>query len=406
MKIISTNKISKYYLIQENKLDKIKDIFFPSSENKKFYAVSDISFELKKGEHLGIIGDNGSGKSTLLKILTGVTLPSSGGYDVNGKVFSILELGLGFNDNFSGKENIELSYSLYGIEKKNLNNYIQNIIKFSELDIFFERPVRTYSNGMRLRLAFAAAIFSNPDILIIDEALAVGDIDFQKKCFDKINELKSNGTTLIYVSHDLNSVKSICSKAILLSKGKIIAYDDAHNVCNIYLKRSFENTNILNNTKLDSLPVSTKSKKENYEKCIIKKIYLSNNLNEKDLFLLNEEIVINIEVLFLRNVNPTIGIMIKNKIGIEIFGINSDHLDISLNFRENETKVFKFRIQNFLTPGVYFLNCGIFEKNKNNFLQRNINSLKFEILNNKNNKSTMVAGFLNLPTKLEVIDKE
>ena len=124
-----------------------------------------------------------------MKILTGVTLPSNGNYSVKGKVFSILELGLGFNDNFSGRENIELSYSLYGIEKNYLKNYIENIIKFSELEKFFDRQVRTYSNGMRLRLAFAAAIFSNPDVLIVDEALSVGDIDFQK-CFDKINEMK------------------------------------------------------------------------------------------------------------------------------------------------------------------------------------------------------------------------
>ena len=403
MKIISTDKISKYYLIQENKFEKIKDIFFKSSENKKFYAVSDISFEIKKGEHLGIIGDNGSGKSTLLKILSGITLPSSGSYDVKGKIFSILELGLGFNDNFSGRENIELSYSLYGIKKKNLKNYLQNIIKFSELGIFFERPVRTYSNGMRLRLAFAAAIFSNPDILIIDEALAVGDIDFQKKCFDKINELKDKGTTLIYVSHDLNSVKSICTKAILLSKGKIIAYGYADDVCNIYLKKNFRNTNISNKNKY-SLSNEV-SDKENYEKRMIKKIFLSNAETERDTFLLNEDIDVNIEILFLKKVSPTIGIMIKNKIGVEIFGINSNHLKIDLNFEENETKLFKFKIKNFLTSGVYFLNCGIFEKNKNNFLQRNINNIKFEIINNKYDASTSIAGFLNIPTKLEIIDK-
>ena len=403
MNIISVNNISKYYLIERNKFDKLKHLFLKSFKGSKFFALTNLSFKLKKGDHLGIIGDNGSGKSTLLKILTGVTLPSNGNYSVKGKVFSILELGLGFNDNFSGKENIELSYSLYGIEKNNLKNYIENIIKFSELEKFFDRPVRTYSNGMRLRLAFAAAIFSNPNILIVDEALSVGDIDFQKKCFDKINEMKKRGTTLVYVSHDLNSVRSICSKAMLLSEGKIVAYDNADDVCNIYIKRNFKNINIIEN-KNNFSPLKKINTNEVFDKCNIKNIFLSSDNIKKDKFFLNEEITVNIEVSFLEDTKPTIGIMIKNKIGIEVFGINTDHLDFKLSFKKNEIKIFKFKLNNYFASGIYFLNCGLFEKNKNNFLQRNLNSLKFEVLNNRNLKSTNIAGFLNIPVKFEVIN--
>jgi lipopolysaccharide transport system ATP-binding protein len=401
MKILKVNKISKYYVIHGSKFEKLKNIFFDLKENKKFYAISDISFDLNKGEHLGIIGKNGSGKSTLLKILTGVTHPSNGSFDIKGKIFSILELGLGFNDNFSGRENIELSYSLYGVKKENLSDYIKDIIYFSELELFFERPLRTYSNGMRLRLAFAAAIFSKPDILIIDEALAVGDIDFQKKCFDKINELKKNGTTLIYVSHDINSVKSICTKAILLSEGKLIVLDNADYVCDIYLKKNFKNTNLIRNIKKN---IEIESKENvSFEKCKIKRAFLSYDNIETDKFVSNQDIFINIQINFFQNVKPTVGFMIKNKFGLEIFGINSDHLNFDKSFYKNDDIIFKFKLKNYFAPGVYFLNCGIFEKDKNNFLQRNMNNLSFEVFSNRTVKSTKIEGFLDLPVELDCI---
>ena len=404
MKILKVNKLSKYYVIHGSKFEKLKNIFFNIKENKKFYAISDISFDLNKGEHLGIIGKNGSGKSTLLKILTGVTHPSNGSFDIKGKIFSILELGLGFNDNFSGRENIELSYSLYGVTKENLADYIKDIIHFSELELFFERPLRTYSNGMRLRLAFAAAIFSKPDILIIDEALAVGDIDFQKKCFDKINELKKAGTTLIYVSHDINSVKSICTKAILLSEGKLVISDSADYVCDIYLKKNFKNTNLIRNIKKD---IEIDSKENfSFEKCKIKKVFLSNDAKETDKFFSNQDISINIQIIFFQNVTPTVGFMIKNKFGLEIFGINSDHLNFNKNFYKDDNITFRFKLKNYLAPGVYFLNCGIFEKDKNNFLQRNMNNFSFEVLSNKNVRSTKIEGFLDLPVELDCISEK
>ena len=404
MNILKVNKLSKYYVIHGGKFEKFKNIFFDVKEDKKFYAISDISFDLNKGEHLGIIGKNGSGKSTLLKTLTGVTHPSNGSFDIKGKIFSILELGLGFNENFSGRENIELSYSLYGVKKENLSDYIKDIIYFSELELFFERPLRTYSNGMRLRLAFAAAIFSKPDILIIDEALAVGDIDFQKKCFDKINELKKNGTTLIYVSHDINSVKSICTKAILLSEGKLIVLDNADYVCDLYLKKNFKNTNLIRNIKKN---VEIESKENvSFEKCKIKRVFLSYDNIETDKFISNQDIFINIHVNFFQNVKPTVGFMIKNKFGLEIFGINSDHLNFDKSFYKNDNIIFKFKLKNYFAPGIYFLNCGIFEKDKNNFLQRNMNNLSFEVLSNRTVKSTKIEGFLDLPVELDCISKK
>ena len=404
MKILTVNKLSKYYVIHGSKFEKLKNIFFNIKDDKKFYAISDISFDLNKGDHLGIIGKNGSGKGTLLKILTGVTHSSNGSFDIKGKIFSILELGLGFNENFSGRENIELSYSLYGITKENLAGYIKDIIQFSELELFFEKPLRTYSNGMRLRLAFAAAIFSKPDILIIDEALAVGDIDFQKKCFDKINELKKAGTTLIYVSHDINSVKSICTKAILLSEGELVISDSADYVCDIYLKKNFKNTNLIRNIKKD---IEIDSKENfSFEKCKIKRVFLSDDTKESDKFFSNQDIFINIQINFFQNVTPTVGFMIKNKFGLEIFGINSDHLNFNKNFYKDDDITFRFKLKNYLAPGVYFLNCGIFEKDKNNFLQRNMNNFSFEVLSNKSVRSTKIEGFLDLPVELDCISEK
>jgi len=387
---IEVNNISKFYKIYTTNFQKLIFNFISVPEDKKFYALRNVSFSLNEGDHLGIIGNNGSGKSTLLKILSGITKPSFGNYKLNGKVFSILELGLGFNDDFTGRENIELTYSLYGIESHQLKNYITNVYNFSELGNFFDMPVRKYSNGMKLRLAFSAAVYSNPKIFIIDEALSVGDIDFQKKCFDMINLLKKNGTSLIYVSHDLNSLKTVCNKAILIDGGSIVEFGNVEKICNLYLKKKFKNTNI---------KVST-DEKSNFEKCEIKKIFLTNKQNKKNnKFHINEEIIINLEVEFYENTNPTIGFMIKNKYGLEIFGTNTDLLNFYQDFKAGNVIIFKFKLTNNLNFGKYFLNCGIFEKNKNNFLHRKLNDTSFEVFNDKISTSTSVHGLLNLPVE-------
>jgi ABC-type polysaccharide/polyol phosphate transport system ATPase subunit len=199
-----------------------------------FWALQDISFEIPKGTTLGILGQNGSGKSTLLSILAGVLEPSTGSFQINGKVSAILELGSGFHPEFSGKDNIYMYGSIMGLAKKQIDERYEDIVRFSELGDFIDQPLRTYSSGMIVRLAFSVAINVDADILIVDEALAVGDAIFQHRCFRKIREMQAAGKTILYVGHDTEAARNICSTALLLDGGRIIERGDPNYVVNKY----------------------------------------------------------------------------------------------------------------------------------------------------------------------------
>lgn len=201
-------------------------------------ALSDITFSVSKGETVGIIGKNGSGKSTLLKLLCGITAPDSGEIRTDGRIAALLELGAGFLPEYNGTENIYLNGAFNGFTKKEIKEKLPDILEFADIGDFINQPVKTYSDGMLVRLAFAAAIFNNPDILIIDEALAVGDIMFRAKCFNKIEELKNNGVTVIYVTHDIDSVRRICSRAVWIDSGRLIADGDVCSVTSRYIESS------------------------------------------------------------------------------------------------------------------------------------------------------------------------
>lgn len=232
----------KIYNSEKNKLGQIINPFNKSSK-KEFVALNNISFDVNKGEILGIIGSNGSGKSTLLKILTGVCFKSSGELFIEGKVASLLELGTGFNNELTGIENIYLNGSIMGLGKEEITRIKDDIINFADIGEFINYPVKTYSSGMYARLAFAVAINIDPDILIVDEILSVGDIEFQKKCMDKFQEFKSLGKTIIYVSHGLDAIQNYCEKAIWLEKGRIKEIGSAIEVVEKYYKNLLESDN-------------------------------------------------------------------------------------------------------------------------------------------------------------------
>lgn len=236
---IKTNKISKIYKLYKSNTDRVKEAFSfikKKKYHKKHYALNNISFELRKGESLGIIGKNGAGKSTLLKILTGIITPSSGYYNVNGRISALIELGAGFNPEFTGVENIYFNGSILGYTKDHIDEKYEDIVNFADIGDYIYQPVKTYSSGMFVRLAFSVATTVNPEILIIDEALSVGDIFFQAKCADRIKDLLKGNTTLIFVSHNVNAVKSLCKKAMLLDKGNIIYYGKSDDVVEKYFK--------------------------------------------------------------------------------------------------------------------------------------------------------------------------
>jgi ABC-type polysaccharide/polyol phosphate transport system ATPase subunit len=203
---------------------------------ENFFALKDVSLEIKKGDAVGIIGLNGSGKSTLLQIIAGTLQPSLGNLKVFGKIGALLELGSGFNPDFTGRENIYLNSKILGLSKKEVNQKYSKIVTFSGIGDFINQPVRTYSSGMVVRLAFAVIAHTEPDILIIDEALAVGDARFQSKCFSFLESFKEKGKTLLFVSHDINSIARLCDSAILLHRGKMLSNGVPKNVINEYSK--------------------------------------------------------------------------------------------------------------------------------------------------------------------------
>lgn len=233
---ITATNIAKKYKIFKTPKDRLKEVLSISrrSYHKEFWALHDISFSLKKGTTLGIMGINGSGKSTLLKIVCGYLVPTRGTVKANGRISSILELGTGFNREFSGRENVILYGGLLGLSKKEVIDKLPLVEGFADIGDFFDRPMRLYSSGMYARLAFACTIHVDPDILIIDEALAVGDIAFQHKCMDRINKLQKQGVTVLLVSHSIGAVKSLCQEAILLDKGRVIREGKAEDVANYY----------------------------------------------------------------------------------------------------------------------------------------------------------------------------
>ena len=217
--------------------DRILEAFHLGNKEryKEFRALNDVSFEVKKGETVGIIGTNGAGKSTLLKIITGVLSSTLGEVTIKGKVSALLELGAGFNDEYTGIENIYLNGRMMGYTRKEMDERIGKIIEFADIGDFINHPVKTYSSGMFARLAFAVAINVEPDILIVDEALSVGDVFFQNKCFKKFDELRKRGVTILFVSHDIGSVRQMCSRVLWLEKGSTRAFGEAGSICDMYM---------------------------------------------------------------------------------------------------------------------------------------------------------------------------
>lgn len=243
--IICVQNLTKRYKLYENKQDRLKEVISLSHKcyHKDFCALNNISFDVIKGETVGIIGTNGSGKSTLLKIITGVLTPTEGKAEVHGKISALLELGTGFNQEYSGIDNIYLNGRMMGYSRKEMENKVAGIVEFADIGDFIYQPVKNYSSGMFARLAFAVAINVEPDILIVDEALSVGDLFFQNKCFKKFDELRSKGVTILFVSHDISSVRQMCSRVLWIEKGVQKIFTDSDTACDMYMDEKRKNLN-------------------------------------------------------------------------------------------------------------------------------------------------------------------
>lgn len=308
------------------------DLFLPfllKSSTKEFTALNSLSFDLKKGESLGIIGMNGAGKSTLLQILAGVMRPSSGDVMVEGQVAALLELGSGFNPDFTGKENVYLNAALFGLSKIEIDLKFESILKFSEIEDFMYQPVKTYSSGMILRLAFSVIAHVDADILIIDEALAVGDFKFTQKCMNFISEFKTQGT-LILVTHDHLTVQNICEKCLWLEKGEVKAFGHSKTIIDEYVshilcKEDFSNaykSSTGSNFKSNDEEISDFGKGG----ARVTSLKFVNCKTEKMISVLsgNEKVSLSVEVSFFKNIeSPVVGFIVRNRNGQDLFSDNT-----------------------------------------------------------------------------------
>lgn len=240
---VAVSDLSMMFRLFENRAYHLKEVVSRlrfSSGRKDFWALKDVSFEVEKGTAVGLIGENGSGKSTLLKTIAGILPPTRGQVLVGGSVSSLIELGAGFHAELTGRENIHLNGALFGLTRRQIQKRFESIVGFAEVESFLDQPIRAYSSGMTMRLAFSLAIHVEPQILLIDEVLAVGDEAFQRKCVERVAQIRDSGVTVMFVSHDAKLVEQICSRTILLDHGRILRDGPSHEVVKQYLKLTLD----------------------------------------------------------------------------------------------------------------------------------------------------------------------
>lgn len=438
---IDIKNVSKIYKMYERPVNRLKESlsFGRRNYHKDFYALDHVNFQVKKGDTVGIIGRNGAGKSTLLKIITGVLAPSSGEVKVNGKISSLLELGAGFNPEFTGIENIYLNGTVMGFSRKEMDAKLKNILEFADIGDFVHQPVKTYSSGMYVRLAFSVAINVEPDVLIVDEALAVGDAKFQLKCFKRLEDLKKSGITIFFVSHSTEQVKDLCKKALLLENGKVIYEGDPKEASVKYFDLIFPKTNQNSeseyekgkdvNSCIDNLKSSMK---KNAFTCFPEKMTSNNQnfgvggakidwieiygTNGTNVFSGGESIVIRVkyswdidflkEIQLQNNLAPDvgIGIALADGKGNYVFGCNNFDKEVIANFKENDTYIFELKfIMPYLRSGAYFITAAISVGTQSHHVQLKWYDyfLQMECMSSRKN----VYGIMHLDYEMNLLEK-
>lgn len=379
--IIRTEGITKKYNLYARPQDRFREAVGLTRKtlHNDFYALNGISFDVKKGETVGIIGTNGSGKSTLLKIITGVLKPTSGTVHVEGRISALLELGAGFNQEYTGLENIFLNGRMMGYSRKEMEEKVPNIVNFADIGEFINQPVKTYSSGMFARLAFAVAINVEPDILIVDEALSVGDLFFQNKCFRKFEDLKSKGVTILFVSHDISSVRQMCSRVLWIEKGVQKVFDQSDLVCDMYMdeKRMAMNQITTKDKSEHEIEVTALQQRKRYPRIINgKDRFGSSEVQIVSAFFtsLEGDIVNSLEVdkdyqahvafNALADMNNIIvGFVLENNKGLPVFDINNyinQQETISVCRDQTIEIVYSFRLPRIL-KGTYLVSAAIAE---------------------------------------------
>jgi len=379
MTAIEVTNVSKVYRLYNSPKDRLRELISVSRKtyHHDFFALKDVSVQIAKGQTVGIIGQNGSGKSTLLKIISGVTRPTNGMLAVSGRVSSLLELGAGFSPEFTGRDNVYMNGALMGLNREEMERRFPEIEAFADIGEFIDQPVKSYSSGMYVRLAFAAAVHVDPDILIIDETLAVGDIGFQHKCMFRLSEFKKNGKTILFVSHDLAAVKALCDDAIYLKHGSIEAMGRAGAVVDQYVaemsKTSIkqarglarEGSDELSN--LDGLTTFDRATVESFGKKRFATRFGSGAVKVKFVDVRDDfgksistvEFGHYVDLSILVEATTacprlTVAFYIKDRARLEVLGTNSDyeHRPV-VNVKAGETLIYRYRLQALVKQGGY-----------------------------------------------------
>ncbi|MEI2582268.1 ABC transporter ATP-binding protein [Scytonema sp. PRP1] len=381
---ISLKNVSKCFKRYAHPVERLKELLLPGhSRADEFWALRDINLEIPKGKTVGIVGRNGSGKSTLLQIIAGTLTPTTGEVQVKGRVSALLELGSGFNVEFTGRQNVFFNGRLLGLSQKEIEDKFDEIAGFADIGDFIDQPVKTYSSGMFVRLAFAVAVNVDPEILIVDEALAVGDIVFQHRCMRRMRNLMDSGVTTLFVSHDSGSIKTLCNSAVMINQGKIYASGSPNDVIIKYMKLITEaelglappeeEERIINNYKEhDNTATPQKSHQQNLvkvkatrrgsRKAVIENIKLLNHLGEDTdgevgIFAFNEKVTLLVDVQVYEPLQSCIvGYFICDKNGNELIGSNTLEENCPIGKLEPGTKLhieYKFNLP--LRPGSYSL---------------------------------------------------
>jgi ABC-type polysaccharide/polyol phosphate transport system ATPase subunit len=356
--VVLVQNVSKLYRLYERPADRIREIlpFFPNRLHTDFWALRDISFNLERGQVLGLVGPNGCGKSTLLQIVCGILPPTSGRVVTQGRVAALLELGAGFNPEFTGRENVFLNGEIMGLSRAEIERAFPFIAAFADIGEFIHRPVKEYSSGMYVRLAFSTAIHVEPDILIVDEALAVGDAVFANRCVRKFEQLKQRKVTVLFVSHDLGLVKQISDRAILLLGGRIEAEGAPRDVINRYIGLVLEKQK----SDLDeSRPREARGSFRHGDGASeIQEIQLSGAQGEPArTFRSGERMTVRVRTLFHRaKSHPMVGILIRTRIGMDVYGTNTSLEQVELGeFAPGDELETQFSFDCWLTPQEYTL---------------------------------------------------
>ncbi|WP_314855498.1 ABC transporter ATP-binding protein [Stomatobaculum longum] len=426
---ISVQGVSKIYKLYDKPIDRLKEAvsLTHKSYHRDFFALSDISFEVKKGETVGIIGTNGSGKSTILKIITGVLSPTTGTAEVSGNISALLELGAGFNSEYTGLENIYMNGTMMGFSRQEMERRMDDILRFADIGDFVNQPVKTYSSGMFVRLAFALAINVDPEILIVDEALSVGDVFFQAKCYRRMEEMMKNGTTILMVSHDMGSIIKYCDKVVLLNRGRFVAQGEAGKMVDLYKKILANQTDELAEALIEEkkealgLPVETtvsdKRMKDRMNLNPEVQEYgdgrasfedfgtLDARGNVTNLLLKGEMFTIRERVRFHAPIeNPIFTYTLRDKKGTDITGTNTLFEGTEIKpVKDGDVYTVSFRQKMNLQGGEYLLSmsCTGYENGEHVVYHRLYNVLSLTVISNKN-----TVGFYDMGSEVEAVREE